>query len=199
MGSQRLAKALAEYDLGDAGLQLFRDRLNAPSTALIKALGTLPLVQGRFVTYLPAKTPLPMLRSFLASPPSGTHQAAIAKLAELVTTFLKKYEDSCFLLPDDMSRRGDAWISTRNPQVCYAGTGVYHFLWGQGAEQVKVETMLSLGYSHFMTGVLTQAQGVQLQQDKDIAEEDLVLLASNCSVIVLSAYDNEAYVYWFRE
>gem|GEM_PF-4539512 len=59
--------------------------------------------------------------------------------------------------------------------------------------------MLSLGYSHFMTGVLTQAQGVQLQQDKDIAEEDLVLLASNCSVIVLSAYDNEAYVYWFRE
>ncbi len=188
--------SMRRIELGDSGLSYMRESLARGQSFGEFLEGNLGERKGRVFTDVPQEVSSERAHRFgsaflMRSVGPRGHGLARLLVGELTQP------DVVLVVEDDLSERGDKWLTSHGEAPLHFGPRVYWVLRSASdLSSATVEKFLSYCYSYSLVAAIVPHPGMPLSPGSELSLGELSEFANRASVVVVSAYDNTGYLYW---
>jgi hypothetical protein len=188
-----------DFQLNESAATYLRSQLSNGHSLSARLL-KLPLEQGIWRTFLPAGTTVQQLHRFNVG---GVTKRAYTEeiLVRITHQYLSSGPKSRIVVFEDaLARRDDPFLKSLTIRFITHENEIYYLLTPQDADEHAITAVIRRSRSHFFTCVLTETDedSVTFHQGQQIARRTLDVFARNAVIVVVSAYDGEADIFWER-
>jgi hypothetical protein len=154
---------------------------------------------GRVFAYLPAAVDTKHLVDFQ----NGFLMNANITLdlfADMVQHELQARRDRLFIIESPCSR-SDAWLLRRKSRVKFFGEHVYHICTSIDApDAIGMAIREAYSPAWLVSAIVTLGQPLPLLwlDDEELSRDELTTLGNNASHVIVSAWDDEGFIYWAK-
>lgn len=186
---------LIEIELGDEALAFIRSSLET-NTTLSSCLLRLPLNDGKIHSYLPFGVSPSALSAFEAGGIASANETQ-EHLVEFIFSYLNTSEIALAVF-ESYASPGDPFLKSADQRYFVVNNEVYYYLTFSERTAEAIGKALRWARNYPFVCALTSCSDVSLLQNQgvEVSLRFIEALASRTKIIVVGAYDEEAYLLW---
>ncbi|MGI2909277.1 hypothetical protein [Tolypothrix sp. VBCCA 56010] len=191
---------LQRFNLENEAIVYIKACLSNSDKPLARYLLNLDLEGGKVITYLP-DTSSPEARLNFKCGGIANSESTKTELIRFIYECLKSHEEGYTIFEDTLAKSTDKWLSNSKENFFTCKGSIYHFLNSKNNNKESINNLITEATNAYLiVGIITYIQNnLEIEIGREIPFNVLETFAKNTQYIVVSAYDGESELIWFRK